>query len=249
MLRSGTSSATQASSLGRAGLALGLLWATAAALLADAHEARAARSATAVATRFSSLAELTPRNVRGLMPLSSLPVEVGPPHDANMADRGGAGRAAQLGSLAAGDERLREFVSSRVALTAGAAAPVAAGSHGTGVAVSLVAAPAGAAGQVGTLTAWDTSHARIVWAAAGQPAAAKSGALVTAGGLILYCSADGRFNVLDVGTGRELWKHQLAGGARGTPISYVGPDGHQYIAVLTELHGHKASLQSFSLPR
>ena len=101
------------------------------------------------------------------------------------------------------------------------------GPHGTGVTVSLVAAPA-ATGQPGALAAWDASHARVVWAAAAEPADAKSGALVTAGGLILYCRADGWFTVLDVASGRELWKHQLAGGERGTPISYLGSDGHQY---------------------
>jgi hypothetical protein len=200
-----------------------------------------------VATRFSSLAELTPRNVDGLLPLSPWSVAVGSADGAAVVERG-SGRAAQLGSLAADDERLRQFVSWRMALSAGAAPPTGR-SHGTTATVSLVAAPAAAEGRLGSLAAWDANQARMVWAAPGEPGSATSGALVTAGGLILYCSADGWFTVLDVATGRELWKHHLAGGERGIPISYLGPDGHQYVAVLTARRGHRATLQPFSLPR
>ncbi len=239
MVRSGTSSAAGPARAGRAGqLLVGLLCVSAPILGADARGTLPAR---AVATRFSSLSELTPRNVRGLMPLAALPVELGP-EDATLTNPAGADRAAQLGALAAGDERLREFVSWRVALTGGGAA-IAAGSNG--LAVTLVAAPAG---QSGALAAWDASHARLVWAA-GKAAAGQSGALITAGGLVLYCSADGWLNVLDVTSGRELWSHRLAGGERATPISYLGPDGHQVVAVLTEQHGHRATLHPFSLPR
>jgi len=244
MVQSGTNRAARPLRTGRVGRLLGLLCVVAPILVA---EARGTLPARAVATRFSSLSELTPRNVRGLMPLAVLPLEVGPPDDATGTDPTAPGRAARLGSLAAGDERLRGFVSWRVALNGGGAA-VSTGSHDNGVAVSLVAAPASAAGLSGALAAWDASRSRLVWAA-GKPAARKSGALVTAGGLVLYCSADGWFNVLDVTSGRELWRHRLSGGERATPVSYLGPDGHQFVAVLTEQRGHRPTLQPFSLPR
>ncbi len=248
MASSGTNSAAPARRAGHAVRPmLAFLWTIASVVVAQAQERLPARPGMAVATRFSGLSELTPRNIRGLMPLSSLPVAVRPADDATVAGQRGAARATRLGSLAGADERLREFVSWRAALNPGVARD-AGGAHGTGVTVSLVAAPA-ATGQPGALAAWDASHARVVWAAAAEPADAKSGALVTAGGLILYCRADGWFTVLDVASGRELWKHQLAGGERGTPISYLGSDGHQYVAVLTEAHGDKATLQPFSLPR
>lgn len=247
MRRPGTSSAAQSRSAGRAGrLALGLLWTAAVVLTVDAYESPPARATTAVATRFSSLAELTPRNVDRLLPLSPSSVAVGSSDNAAMAARG-SGRAARLGSLAGDDERLKQFVSWRMALSAGPASP-SGRSHGSAATVSLVAAPAAAAGQPGTFAAWDADQARMVWRAAGEPANANSGALVTAGGLILYCSAEGWFTVLDVATGRELWKHHLAGGERGIPISYLGPDGHQYVAVVTARRGHWATLQPFSLP-
>lgn len=240
MVRSGTSRAAGLARAGRLGqLLLGLLCVSAPML--GAH-ARGTVPARAVATRFSSLSELTPRNVRGLMPLAALPVEVGPSDDATVTNPG-PDRAAQLGALAAGDERVREFVSWRVSLNGGGA-----GSHVSGLAVTLVAAPAAAAGQNGALAAWDASHARLAWAAA-QLAAAQSRALITAGGLVLYCSADGWLNVLDVASGRELWRHRFSGGERATPISYLGPDGHQFVAVLTARHGHRATLYPFSLPR
>ena len=241
MVRSGTSSAAGLRRARRVRqLLLGLLYVSAPILGADARGSPPAR---AVATRFSSLSELTPRNVRDLMPLAALSVEVGPADGATATNPAGADRAAQLG---AGDERLREFVSWRVALNGGGAA-VAAGSHFNGLVVTLVAAPRAAAGQSGALAAWDASHARLVWAA-GKSAASQSGALITAGGLVLYCSADGWLNVLDVTSGRELWRHRLSGGERATPISYRGPDGHQFVAVLTEQHGHRATLHPFSLP-
>lgn len=244
MVRSGTNSAARPLRTGRVGrLLLGLLCVIAPILAADA---RGTQPAHAVATRFSSLSELTPRNVRDLMPLAALPVEIGNSDVAGATDPAGPSRATRLGSLAAGDERLREFVSWRVALTGGAS--VGSRSLDSRVAVSLVAAPAAAAEQGVALAAWDESRARLVWAA-GKPAAQESGALVTAGGLILYCSADGWLNVLDVTTGRELWRHRVSGGERGTPISYLGPDGHQFVAVLSERHGHRPTLQPFSLPR
>lgn len=145
MVQSGTNSAARPLRTGRVGRLLGLLCVVAPILVA---EARGTLPARAVATRFSSLSELTPRNVRGLMPLAVLPLEVGPPDDATGTDPAAPGRAARLGSLAAGDERLRGFVSWRVALNGGGAA-VSTGSHDNGVAVSLVAAPASAAGLSG----------------------------------------------------------------------------------------------------
>ena len=58
------------------------------------------------------------------------------------------------------------------------------------------------------------------------------GAIVTAGGLVFIGGAnDSRFRAFDVRTGRELWRGDLPASGHGTPISYRGRSGRQFVVI------------------
>jgi glucose dehydrogenase len=70
-----------------------------------------------------------------------------------------------------------------------------------------------------------------------EPLAVASGALATAGGLVFYGTLDGWLKALDQRTGRELWRFKTPSGIVGSPIAFLGPDGKQYIAVVSGVGG------------
>ena len=75
----------------------------------------------------------------------------------------------------------------------------------------------------------------------GAPAGVKTGAsslgggpMTTAGGLTFIGAAlDSMFRAFDTKTGEELWSVKTAEVAHANPISYMGKDGKQYIAIAT----------------
>jgi PQQ-dependent dehydrogenase (methanol/ethanol family) len=88
----------------------------------------------------------------------------------------------------------------------------------------------------GALVAWDLGAARIAWTH-DEALPLEGGALATAGGLVFYGTAEGVLKALDAGTGAELWRFQAASGIIAPPVSYQGPDGRQYVAVLAGTGG------------
>ena len=64
-----------------------------------------------------------------------------------------------------------------------------------------------------------------------------SGALATASDLVFYGTVDGWFRAVDARTGDILWSQKLGSGVIGQPISFLGPDGRQYVAVYTGVGG------------
>lgn len=56
--------------------------------------------------------------------------------------------------------------------------------------------------------------------------------MATAGGLLFQGSAKGELVAYDAYTGEVLWSFSAGSGFRSSPISYLGPDGRQYIAVV-----------------
>jgi outer membrane protein assembly factor BamB len=48
---------------------------------------------------------------------------------------------------------------------------------------------------------------------------------------------DGWFKALDARSGKLLWQFKAASGIIGQPVSYRGPDGRQYVAVLAGVGG------------
>ena len=71
-----------------------------------------------------------------------------------------------------------------------------------------------------------------------------SGALATAGGVVFYGTMDGYFKAVDAKTGKLLWQYKTASGIVGQPVSYKGPDGKQYVAVLDGVGGWAGSVVS-----
>ena len=58
------------------------------------------------------------------------------------------------------------------------------------------------------------------------------GPIVTAGGLVFVgATNDHRFRAFDSKTGKELWVTKLNYSASSVPMTYLGKDGHQYVAV------------------
>jgi lanthanide-dependent methanol dehydrogenase len=95
---------------------------------------------------------------------------------------------------------------------------------------------AGPGGHRGVFQAWDPAARRTVWELR-ENFPVWSGALATAGGLAFYGTMDGWFKAVDARNGKLLWQYKTASGIIGQPVSYRGPDGRQYIAVLSGVGG------------
>jgi alcohol dehydrogenase (cytochrome c) len=91
-------------------------------------------------------------------------------------------------------------------------------------------------GHRGELTAWDPVQAKAVWSVS-EEYPVWSGALATDGGLVFYGTLDGWFKAVDAHSGKELWRFKTQSGIISQPVSYLGPDGKQYVAVLDGIGG------------
>jgi lanthanide-dependent methanol dehydrogenase len=74
-----------------------------------------------------------------------------------------------------------------------------------------------------------------------------SGTLATAGDVVFYGNLEGKFKAVDAYTGRPLWEQQLQSGIVGQPVTYRGPDGKQYIAILSGVGGWAGAIVSGGL--
>jgi PQQ-dependent dehydrogenase (methanol/ethanol family) len=104
----------------------------------------------------------------------------------------------------------------------------------------------GPGGKRGKFTAWDPVNKRAAWVV-DEDFPVWSGALTTAGDVVFYGTMEGWFKALDAKTGKELWKFKTGSGIIGQPISYRGPDGKQYIAVLSGVGGWAGAIVSGEL--
>jgi lanthanide-dependent methanol dehydrogenase len=109
-----------------------------------------------------------------------------------------------------------------------------AGTPYVGMEVRMYAAPGG--GHRGGLTAWDVAAGREAWTIR-EDFPVWSGAAVTAADLVFYGTMDGWFKAVHAGTGEELWRFKVGSGIVGQPTVYRGPDGKQYVAVLSGVGG------------
>ena len=64
-----------------------------------------------------------------------------------------------------------------------------------------------------------------------------SGVLATAGDVVFYGTMDGWFKAVDARSGRELWEVKTGSGIIGNPMTYIGPDGKQYVAIYSGIGG------------
>jgi lanthanide-dependent methanol dehydrogenase len=118
-----------------------------------------------------------------------------------------------------------------------------AGTPYVGADVKMYAAPGASRGE---LLAWDPVARKPRWKVA-EDLPVWSGALTTAGDLVFYGTMDGWFKALDARSGKLLWKFKTGSGIIGQPVSYRGPDGHQYVAVLSGVGGWPGAIVTANL--
>jgi PQQ-dependent dehydrogenase (methanol/ethanol family) len=104
----------------------------------------------------------------------------------------------------------------------------------------------GPGGYRGELVAWDVSRAQRAWSVRENFPLA-SGVLATAGDLVFYGTLDGWLKALEARSGAVLWQFHAPSGIVGQPITYRGPDGRQYVAVLSGIGGSDGALVSDDL--
>jgi lanthanide-dependent methanol dehydrogenase len=105
---------------------------------------------------------------------------------------------------------------------------------------------AGPGGHRGVVTAWNPVAAKPAWTIA-ERFPVWSGTLVTAGDVVFYGTMDGWFKAVDAKTGALLWQFKCGSGIIGQPIAYKGPDGREYIAVLSGVGGWAGAIVSNDL--
>lgn len=113
------------------------------------------------------------------------------------------------------------------------------------VGANLVMTP-GPGGNRGEFSAWDVIERRKAWSVK-EDLPLWSGALATAGNLVFYGTLDGTFKALDATTGEVKWQFKTGSGIIGQPVSYRGPDGRQFIAVLSGVGGWAGAIVAGNL--
>ena len=91
-------------------------------------------------------------------------------------------------------------------------------------------------GDWGAFIAWDPVAGKRAWTIP-EKFMVMSGALVTAGDVAFYGTTDGWFRAVDARSGKILWQQKLSSGIVGQPITYLAPDGRQYIAIASGVGG------------
>ena len=105
---------------------------------------------------------------------------------------------------------------------------------------------AGPGGNRGEFTAWDPVQKKPAWKIK-EDLPLWSGALVTAGDLVFYGTMDGWFKAVDASSGELKWQFKTGSGIIGQPIAYRGPDGQEYIAILSGVGGWAGAIVSGDL--
>ena len=104
----------------------------------------------------------------------------------------------------------------------------------------------GPGGNRGEFSAWDPAQGKKMWSIK-EDLPVWSGALATAGDIVLYGTMDGWFKAVHARNGALLWQFKTGSGIVGQPIAYRGPDGKEYIAVLSGIGGWAGAVVSGDL--
>jgi lanthanide-dependent methanol dehydrogenase len=105
---------------------------------------------------------------------------------------------------------------------------------------------AGPGGNMGELMAWDPLAGKKVWTITDHYPL-WSGTVTTGGDLVFFGTMEGWFRAADARTGKILWQFKTDSGIIGQPITYRGPDGKQYVAILSGIGGWPGSIVSNNL--
>ncbi|HEU4699154.1 MAG TPA: methanol/ethanol family PQQ-dependent dehydrogenase [Gemmatimonadales bacterium] len=105
---------------------------------------------------------------------------------------------------------------------------------------------AGPGGHRGELLAWDPLAAKPVWSVK-ERFPVWSGTVVTAGDVVFYGTMDGYFKAVNARTGAPLWQFKVGSGIISQPVTYRGPDGKQYVAVVSGVGGWSGAIVAAGL--
>jgi PQQ-dependent dehydrogenase (methanol/ethanol family) len=105
---------------------------------------------------------------------------------------------------------------------------------------------AGPGGHRGELSAWDPVAAKETWTIK-ERFPVWSGTLATGGDVVFYGTMDGYFKAVHARTGAELWRFKTGSGIIGQPVTYLGPDGKQYVAILAGVGGWSGAIVAAGL--
>jgi alcohol dehydrogenase (cytochrome c) len=108
-----------------------------------------------------------------------------------------------------------------------------AGTPFVGATVDMYAGPGGYRGEY---MAWDPVARKKVWEIH-ENFPVWSGTLATAGDVTFYGTMDRWFKAVDAKSGKVLWQFKAPSGIIGQPITYMGNDGVQYVAILSGVGG------------
>jgi PQQ-dependent dehydrogenase (methanol/ethanol family) len=95
----------------------------------------------------------------------------------------------------------------------------------------------GPGGYQGERVAWDVAHAKKVWSVKDPLFPVYSGVLATGGDVVFYGTMEGWFRAVDARSGKILWQFKTSSGIIGDPITFMGPDGKQYVAIYSGIGG------------
>jgi PQQ-dependent dehydrogenase (methanol/ethanol family) len=118
-----------------------------------------------------------------------------------------------------------------------------AGTPYVGASVDMYAGPGGYRGE---FMAWDPVKRQRVWAIH-EKLPVWSGALVTAGDVAFYGTMDRLFKAVDAKDGKVLWQFRAGSGIIGQPVTYMGNDGVQYVAILAGVGGWPGAIANAEL--
>jgi glucose dehydrogenase len=91
-------------------------------------------------------------------------------------------------------------------------------------------------GHRGEFLAWDPVERKKRWSIP-EKFPVFSGTVATAGDVVFYGTLDGWFKAVDARDGHLLWSFKLGSGIIGQPVTFRGPDGKQYVAILSGIGG------------
>src|SRR3954447_7275953 len=91
-------------------------------------------------------------------------------------------------------------------------------------------------GKRGEFCAWDPFQKKKVWAIT-EDFRVWRASVATAGDVFFYGTMEGFFKCVNAKTGSVLWQFKCGSGIIGQPVTYKGPDGKQYVAVLSGVGG------------
>ncbi len=95
---------------------------------------------------------------------------------------------------------------------------------------------AGPGSNRGEFIAWNPATGQKVWGIK-ERFPVWSGPVVTAGDILFYGTMDGWVKAVDAKSGQLLWQFKTGSGVVGNVMTYLGPDGKQYVAVYAGIGG------------